>query len=97
MHESLDHPGLELRVQDLDEASAPRWDAFVDACPEGTFFHRAGWKRVIERSFRHRCYYLYAESQGQLRGVLPLVHVRSRLFANALISTAFCVYGGPTT
>jgi FemAB-related protein (PEP-CTERM system-associated) len=27
--------------------------------------------------------------------VLPLVHVKSRLFGNTLISTPFCVYGGP--
>ena len=30
-----------------------------------------------------------------MRGVLPLVHVRSRLFGNSLISTNFTVYGGP--
>ena len=36
-------------IHALDDSSAARWDAFVDACPEATFFHRAGWKRVIER------------------------------------------------
>lgn len=39
--------------------------------------------------------YLFAESGGEIIGVLPLVHIRSRLFGNALISTAFCVEGGP--
>jgi FemAB-related protein (PEP-CTERM system-associated) len=38
---------------------------------------------------------LLAERGGEIAGVLPLVHVRSRLFGNALISTAFCVHGGP--
>jgi len=32
---------------------------------------------------------------GVVTGVLPLVHVKSWLFGSALISTAFCVYGGP--
>ncbi len=84
-----------LEVRELAPDAKARWDAFVFAHPEASFFHRAGWKRVIEESFGHRAPYLYAESGGVIRGVLPLVHLRSRLFGNALVSNAFCVYGGP--
>lgn len=73
---------------------AGRWDAFVDACPETTFFHRAGWKRVLEDSFGARCHFLMAERAGAIRGILPLVHIRSRLFGNRLVSTGWCVGGG---
>src|SRR5262249_20782567 len=72
-----------------------RWDAFVEQCPEATFFHRAGWKRVIERSFGHRTHFIYAERQGRIVGVLPLVEIESALFGHALISNAFSVCGGP--
>lgn len=82
-----------LEIRELGEQTAA-WEDFVNATPAATFFHRAGWKRVIERAFGHRCYFLYAERSGQVEGVLPLAHVNSRLFANALISTPFCVYGG---
>ncbi len=85
----------DLRIQTLDRASAAAWDEFVESCPEATFFHRAGWKRVIEESFGHQCHHLYVERAGRIMGVLPLTHIRSRLFGNALISNAFCVYGGP--
>jgi FemAB-related protein (PEP-CTERM system-associated) len=85
----------EPKIARLDERAAPDWDRFVEHCAEATFFHRAGWKQVIERSFGHRCHYLYAERAGRIEGVLPLVHMNSRLFGNALISTAFCVQGGP--
>ncbi|RJS94720.1 FemAB family XrtA/PEP-CTERM system-associated protein [Salinisphaera sp. Q1T1-3] len=70
------------------------WDAYVMATPAATFFHRVGWKRVIERAFGHACHYLYAERGGRIVGILPAVHINSRLFSNALISTPFCVYGG---
>jgi hypothetical protein len=30
-----------------------RWDDFVFACPEATFFHRAAWQTVIRDVFRH--------------------------------------------
>jgi FemAB-related protein (PEP-CTERM system-associated) len=85
-----------IRVRELDAGAMPRWDAFVDACPEATFFHRAGWKRVIEESLGHETHYLYAEDAvGSILGVLPLVFIRSPLFGRSLTSTAFCVYGGP--
>ena len=82
-------------VKPLDEEWTARWDAFVQSHPEATFFHLSGWKRVIEDGFGHACHFLLAEQGGAVRGVLPLVHVASRLFGNALISNAFCVYGGP--
>lgn len=71
-----------------------QWDAFVEACPEATFFHRAGWKTVIEKAFGHRTHYLLAERNGTIVAVLPLTEIKSRLFGHSLISNAFCVYGG---
>jgi FemAB-related protein (PEP-CTERM system-associated) len=72
-----------------------RWDAFVTANPDGTFFHRAGWRSVIEQAFHHRTRYVYTQRGSQITGVLPLVHVSSRLFGRSLISNPFCVRGGP--
>ena len=86
-----------LVVRELTADRAVEWDAFVARCGTATFFHRAGWRRVIADSFGHRTYYLFAERGGEICGVLPLVHVASRLFGNTLVSTSFCVYGGPAT
>lgn len=84
-----------LRVRVLELAGeAEQWDRYVEACPEATFYHRAGWKKVIESAFHHPAYYLYAQSGDSICGVLPLGHIRSRFFGNALISTPFGVYGG---
>jgi len=77
-----------------DHGSAARWDEFVLACPEATFFHRAAWQGIIHDVFRHPTYFLYAEVAGQIQGVLPLAHVNSLLFGNALIALPFAVYGG---
>ncbi len=83
-----------VQIRRLQPIDAPRWDAFVAGCPEATFFHRAGWQQVLERAFGHDTYYMYAESDGRIEGILPLGHLRSRLFGNALVSLPFCVYGG---
>ena len=83
-----------VRVRELEPADFSRWDEFVSACPEATFFHRAGWKTVIERAFGHRAKFLYAESDGRIEAVLPLAEVKSILFGHFLVSLPFCVYGG---
>jgi FemAB-related protein (PEP-CTERM system-associated) len=81
-------------VRPLGAADESRWEAFVDACPAATFFHRIGWKRIVEQVFRHRTHYLIAERGGRVCGVLPLAQVRSRLFGHSLVSLPFAVYGG---
>jgi len=83
-----------LKVSVLGDTEFSRWDVFVEACPEATFFHRAGWKTVLERAFGHQTYYLYAEQGGEIVGLLPLAQVKSWLFGNTLASLPFCVYGG---
>ena len=77
-----------------DTENSARWEAFVQACPEATFFHRAAWQGILRYVFRHPTYFLYAEHDGEILGVLPLAHIKSRLFGNSLIALPFAVYGG---
>lgn len=82
------------RLDPGDAANAARWDAFVFGCAEATFFHRAAWQQVMHEVFGHATYYLYAEQDGAIVGVLPLAQVKSMLFGHALVSLPFCVYAG---
>jgi FemAB-related protein (PEP-CTERM system-associated) len=86
---------MAVSIRQLEDAGAPAWDAFVEAHPHGTFFHRAAWKTVIQTAFGHRTHYVYAERDGAITGVLPLARVKTMLFGDTLISVPFCVYGGP--
>jgi FemAB-related protein (PEP-CTERM system-associated) len=87
---------VNIRTLELDASlhDVARWEHFVAACPEATFFHRAAWRGVLARTFGHRPYFLYAEDGEDIRGVLPLARQRSLLLGDALVSTPFCVYGG---
>jgi len=82
------------QLADDDVAAAARWDDFVMRCPQATFFHRAGWQRLLGTVFRHQTQFLYAESDGCIAGVLPLARVKSLLFGHSLVSLPFAVYGG---
>ena len=82
------------RLAPGDVRSAALWDAFVLACPQATFFHRAGWQSIMRGVFHHDTHYLYTHEQGRITGVLPLAHVKSMLFGKSLTSLPFAVYGG---
>ena len=83
-----------LTLQLMQPQDRARWDAFVQGCPDATFFHRAGWQRAIEQAFGHRTWFYFVEQDGQIQGVLPLAQVKSRLFGHMLAALPFCVYGG---
>jgi FemAB-related protein (PEP-CTERM system-associated) len=87
-------PALVKRLPESDRSAAERWDAFVFSCAGATFFHRAGWQRIIRDIFRHQPHFLYVERSGRIEGVLPLAHVNSLVFGKALVSLPFAVYGG---
>ncbi len=85
------------RLPQQDPALGRLWDQFVNHCPSATFFHRAGWQKIVHEVFSHDTYFLYAEQDGIIKGVLPLAHVNSWLFGNSLIGLPFAVYGGVAT
>jgi len=45
--------------------------------------------------FGFRTHFLFAEQDGSITGVLPLIEQNSILFGHGLISSPFCVQGGP--
>src|SRR6476660_2098754 len=83
------------QIRLMQPQDAARWDEFVLNCPQASFFHRAGWQKVIEQAFGHKTYFYLAEVDGRIEGVLPLAQIKSRLFGHSLGSLPFCVYGGP--
>lgn len=83
-----------IEVSRLTSDTAAEWDAFVLGEPTATFFHRAGWSRVIQIAYGHDTHFLMARRDGEIIGVLPLVHLKTLMFGQSLISTGFCVYGG---
>jgi FemAB-related protein (PEP-CTERM system-associated) len=85
---------MALTVSKLHAGAVADWDSYVQRTPAATFFHRAGWKAVLERAFGHITHFLYAEEGGVIVGILPLAEIRSTLFGHSLSSLPFCVYGG---
>lgn len=77
-----------------DGRDARLWEEFVGNHPESRNYHRWAWKIVIERSFNWSTFYLMAEENAKVSGILPLVWQKSRLFGSFVTSLPFLNSGG---
>ena len=75
-----------LKIQELESKDECDWNAYVEAMPAATFFHRIEWKRLLEETYGFAGRYLLAKRAGAICGILPLAHVRRFPFPPALIS-----------
>lgn len=70
------------------------WDEYVKEHSEASVYHISSFKTVIEKTYNHKSYYLFAHEGSQIIGVLPLFHIKSIFLGNSLVSLPFCDYGG---
>ncbi|MBK8335779.1 MAG: FemAB family PEP-CTERM system-associated protein [Sterolibacteriaceae bacterium] len=76
-------------------ADEPRWDAYVRMSPDCSVYHLSGWQRVVRDCFGHDSYDIMSVSEdGVCNGILPLVHMKSRVFGNFFVSLPYFNYGG---
>lgn len=82
-------------VRAFDKKDAVGWNAFVRRSESSSCYHLIQWKDVIEKSFGHKTWYLYSKNnKGDIDGILPLVHMKSPLFGNFMVSLPYFNYGG---
>jgi len=71
------------------------WDAYVNNHTEASPYHLWAWGEAVADAYNHQGYYLVAEQDSHLCGVLPLIHMKLSLLQNQLISLPFCDLAGP--
>ena len=89
-------PDETVVIEELPADGHGEWDAYIADAPGATFFHRAGWMRVVRKVYGHRPLYLVARRpvSGRVCGALPLFAVSGPLTGRALISIPYAVNGG---
>lgn len=70
------------------------WDSYIHQSLHASPYHQWAWRRVIEETFGHPAHYLMLKQNGEIRGVLPLIEMKSLLFGHFLVSMPFVNYGG---
>lgn len=84
-----------MAIRLFTERDRKQWDDYVMNSSKASCYHLIGWKDVIENSFRHNTYYLLAEDRNNtVKGILPLVWIKSALFGSYMVSLPYFNYGG---
>jgi len=96
-----------MQIRLYQNSDKELWDAYVMRHPDSTHCHLSGWREVIEKTYGHKACYLIAErscgtnnssnsinSSNAVVGLLPLIHIKSLIFGNQLVSMPFLNYGG---
>jgi FemAB-related protein (PEP-CTERM system-associated) len=84
----------DIQVRPLGRGEEKAWDNYVLHSSEASHCHLSGWRRVIAGSYGHASCYLWAHAGGSVKGVLPLISMRSFVFRRALVSMPFLDDGG---
>ncbi len=77
------------------QSDSARWDDYLMQNEMATFYHRFSWKEINEKCFGHQTFYLAAVDGGELRGIFPIVFLKTRFFGKILCSLPFVNLGGP--
>jgi len=70
------------------------WDQFVILSNESSAFHLYGWRRIFEANYGFKTFYLMAMDRGIVKGVLPLILLKSRLTGTFFMSLPVSDDGG---
>jgi serine/alanine adding enzyme len=73
-------------IEDLTAEDGLAWDDFVLRSARPSPYHLLGWRRAITETYGYMAHYLVAKTEGEIRGVLPLIEIRSRIMGDALTS-----------
>jgi len=72
------------------------WRDFLAQCSTASIYHTPEWKKFLEKTFDYQPQYLFATDDcGNLIGLLPLFHVKSRITGDRLCSLPFSHVCGP--
>ncbi len=89
---------MTLKVRQLpegdDRPECRAWAAWTEAAPAASLYHGLAWRRIFARHFGWQTHYLYAADGAGIRGILPLVRLKSRLFGDFLVSLPYVNHGG---
>ncbi len=82
-------------VLQMTEDDKGLWNEFVANTPNAYVYDLWEWGDVLCRTYNYERYYLAVKRGKDVMGIMPLIYIKSSVFANKLVSLPFCEYGGP--
>ena len=85
---------VHVRTQSDLTNEIPRFEAFFLRSGQAALSRHPGWLVALQRGLGHIPYCLEAREEEEVRGLLPLVYIRSLLFGRFLVSLPYLNSGG---
>ncbi len=82
-----------IQIIRATKADQPEWDSFVLANPSASPYQLFAWGEAIAKAYGHNVYNLMARQNGQIKAVLPMVHLKIAFFLNELVALPYCDVG----
>jgi FemAB-related protein (PEP-CTERM system-associated) len=82
-----------LKIRAIDSNDRKNWDRYVLTHPNSSPYHLYAWQLAVNKAYGHRAYYLMAEEDAQVRGILPLIFMKPPLLSGHIVSLPFCDVG----
>lgn len=84
----------DIHIIEINDSHEKIWNDFVNQHPESSAYHQYAFRHIIKNSFGHNPLYLAAKNtDGMLVGVLPAIHIKSRIFGNYIVAMPYFNYG----
>jgi FemAB-related protein (PEP-CTERM system-associated) len=82
-----------MKIRLAQQKDKPAWDNYVNSDTDAAGYSLFAWKEAIEEAYGFKSYYLLAEDEGDITGVLPLFHFRVPFVSSRLIALPYCDVG----
>ena len=82
-----------MNIRLAEKVDRKMWDGYVAQHPDSSPYHLFAWKSAVEQAYGWKGYYLLAENEGEICGVLPLVKMSTPLCAWQLVALPYCDVG----
>lgn len=82
-----------MEIKLLQQNSQLAWDQYVLQHAQGEIYHLSAWQKVFHKHGL-KTFYIYAQQQSHITGVLPLVLSSSLIFGRFITSVPFYNYSG---
>jgi len=80
---------MEVRLCQFERGEDQKWDDYVYQKPSSSFCHLSVWKSIIEQTYGHKGWYFWALENNTVKGILPIISMKTLLFGRSLVSLPF--------
>ena len=82
-------------IEIVNPLEYPGWDDLILSMEDYSFFHTSAWAKVITESYGYKPIYAAIIDKGRLKGLIPLMEIKSILTGRRGVSLPFSDYCEP--